>query len=65
MTQGSRLPGFYKLPLEERRHRVSQRSGVDLEELSAAVNSGGLDPDTADKVVENVLGIVKRLGAEG
>ncbi len=56
MSDGSRIPGFYKLSIDERRRRVSEAAGVDAEALAAAL-SGGLDQDTADKVVENVLGV--------
>jgi hydroxymethylglutaryl-CoA reductase len=57
MSEGSRIPGFYKLSLAERRQVVSARAGVELEELTHALEQGGLDTATADKVVENVLGI--------
>jgi hydroxymethylglutaryl-CoA reductase len=57
MSEGSRLPGFYKLPLEERRALVCERTGVRVDDLIEAVGSGGLDSATADKVVENVLGV--------
>jgi hydroxymethylglutaryl-CoA reductase len=57
MTHGSRLPGFYRLPLEQRRALVCERTGLDVDDLIAAVGSGGLDAATADKVVENVLGV--------
>ncbi|MEB2323134.1 MAG: 3-hydroxy-3-methylglutaryl-CoA reductase, partial [Sorangiineae bacterium] len=57
MTDGSRIPGFHKLPLDERRARVCERAGVALEELARAVEGGGLDARAADKVVENVLGV--------
>jgi hydroxymethylglutaryl-CoA reductase len=53
---GSRLPGFYKLSVAERRALVAERSGIDLETLSAALETGGIDVATADKLVENVLG---------
>jgi hydroxymethylglutaryl-CoA reductase len=53
---GSRLPGFYKLSIAERRLLVAERSGIDLQTLSSALDSGGLDAATADKLVENVLG---------
>jgi hydroxymethylglutaryl-CoA reductase len=56
MSQGSRMPGFYKLSLDERRRRISERANVELDELVAALGSGGLDAETADKVVENCLG---------
>src|SRR3954471_23778480 len=57
MSEGSRIPGFYKLGLAERRAVVSRRAGVELGELEHALEAGGLDTATADKVVENVLGI--------
>ena len=53
---GSRLPGFYKLSVAERRLVVAERSGVKLEALCAALEAGGIDVATADKLVENVLG---------
>ena len=56
MTEGSRIPGFYRLSIAERRSLVAERSGVPLEELEAALRRGGLDAEKADKVVENVLG---------
>lgn len=54
--QGSRIPGFYKLALSERRAVISTRAGVEVEELVRAVEGGGLTVSTADKVVENVIG---------
>ncbi len=53
---GSRLPGFYKLSVAERRALVAERSGVELGALCAALEAGGIDVTTADKLVENVLG---------
>jgi hydroxymethylglutaryl-CoA reductase len=53
---GSRLPGFYKLSVAERRALVAERSGVDLDTLCSALETGGIDVATADKLVENVLG---------
>jgi hydroxymethylglutaryl-CoA reductase len=53
---GSRLPGFYKLSVAERRALVAERSGVDHDTLCAALEGGGIDVATADKLVENVLG---------
>lgn len=56
MLDGSRIPGFYKLSLDERRRTISERAELELDELLAALETGGLDSATADKVVENVLG---------
>jgi hydroxymethylglutaryl-CoA reductase len=57
MSDGSsRIPGFYRLTLSERRELVAAKVGVPLELLARAVESGGMDVGVADKVVENVLG---------
>lgn len=56
MSEGSRIPGFYRLSIYERRALIAERSGVPADELDRALHGGGLDPDKADKVVENVLG---------
>jgi hydroxymethylglutaryl-CoA reductase len=53
---GSRLPGFYKLSVAARRALVAERSGVSLDALCSALEAGGIDATTADKLVENVLG---------
>lgn len=56
LSEGSRIPGFYKLGLAERRELIALRAGMSVEELLSAVDGGGLDARTADKVVENVIG---------
>ena len=57
MSKGSRIPGFYKLGLDERRQQVAEHSDLTVDELEIALRSGGIDPQVADKVVENVLGV--------
>jgi hydroxymethylglutaryl-CoA reductase len=57
MTKSSRIPGFYKLTLHQRRIQLAEHGGFELEELVAAFDNGGLSAETADKVVENVLGV--------
>lgn len=60
MAPTSRLPGFYELPLAERRVRVLSNvaSNPELEAiLETLLDSGGLTPQSADKIVENVLGV--------
>ncbi|MFZ5894388.1 MAG: hydroxymethylglutaryl-CoA reductase, degradative [Myxococcota bacterium] len=54
--EGSRIPGFYRLSLQERRALVAERAGVELTTLARAVEGGGLDVAVAEKLVENVLG---------
>ena len=56
MSEGSRIPGFYRLSIAERRALIAERTGLLPEALDAALVSGGLDAEKADKVVENVLG---------
>ena len=56
MARTSRIPGFYKLSVEERRKLVSEATGITADSIGRALEEGGLDEDTADKFVENVLG---------
>lgn len=53
----SRIPGFYRLPIHERRLEVSRRAGLSAHDAERVWHSGGLQPEQADKVVENVLGV--------
>ncbi len=56
MTRTSRLPGFHKVTVLERRALVVDATGADLDEIQRALDGGGLTVETADKFVENVLG---------
>jgi hydroxymethylglutaryl-CoA reductase len=56
MTQSSRLPGFYKVTVQERRALASEATGASVEDIEQSLDGGGLDAETADKFVENVLG---------
>jgi hydroxymethylglutaryl-CoA reductase len=56
MARTSRLPGFYKVSVEERRALVSDATGEAARDIATALEAGGLDEDTADKFVENVIG---------
>jgi len=56
MTRSSRLPGFYKLSMDERRRVAAEALGMDVRDLMRALGAGGLDPATADKTIENVIG---------
>jgi len=55
VARESRISGFYKLPLVERRRAVAHVAEVDFDELVRDLETG-LDPAVADKIVENVLG---------
>jgi hydroxymethylglutaryl-CoA reductase len=56
MARTSRLPGFYKVTVQERRALVGEVTGADPLDIERALDGGGLDSETADKFVENVLG---------
>ena len=52
----SRIPGFYRLSLSERRAIVARCVQSTTQDLSQLLDSGGLNSDTADKTVENAIG---------
>src|SRR5881394_2869472 len=52
----SRIPGFYRLPLHDRRQELRGRGDLTAEDL-ATLDQGGLDAAAADRVVENALGV--------
>ena len=56
MARTSRFPGFYKITVAERRALVSDATGTEVADMERALEAGGLDAETADKFVENVLG---------
>ncbi|HSQ62813.1 MAG TPA: hydroxymethylglutaryl-CoA reductase, degradative [Polyangiaceae bacterium] len=56
MARTSRLPGFYKVSVDERRALIADATGTDARDIARSLEGGGLDGETADKFVENVLG---------
>ncbi|WP_394850096.1 hydroxymethylglutaryl-CoA reductase, degradative [Pendulispora brunnea] len=56
MARTSRLPGFYKVTVPERRALVADVTGTEIGEIERSLEAGGLEAETADKFVENVLG---------
>ncbi len=53
----SRIPGFYNLPLDERRAEIARRGGLTPEEMAALGGEGGLTAEQADHMIENVVGL--------
>src|SRR5882672_4024745 len=53
---GSRIPGFYRLTVAERRHILRLRSDLSEDDV-ATWEGGGIDMSTANEVVENVVGV--------
>jgi len=56
MNRTSRLPGFYRLSVEDRASRVSEWAGLNDEE-HATLTTNGLSSERADQMIENVVGI--------
>jgi hydroxymethylglutaryl-CoA reductase len=56
MATTSRLPKFYKASIRERRELVANATRMNADDIGAALVGGGIDADSADKFVENVLG---------
>jgi len=52
----SRISGFYKMTLEERRSRLGETAGQTPESL-LPFTTGGLSPEDADHMIENVIGL--------
>jgi hydroxymethylglutaryl-CoA reductase len=56
-ARSSRVAGFYRLPLAERRRRLREAAGLPSDgEVFAAVDPGALPLDVADGMIENVVG---------
>ena len=55
--RNSRMAGLYRLPREERVRWAAEWSGQDLTAVTELLECGGLNPDDADLLSENVLGI--------
>ncbi|MBU1188997.1 MAG: hydroxymethylglutaryl-CoA reductase, degradative [Gammaproteobacteria bacterium] len=55
----SRIPGFYKLSLTERIQAVQQRALLGKDEMRQLTSgSHTLSPEAADKMIENVIGVL-------
>src|SRR4051794_20762241 len=54
MTHNSRIAGFFKLTIPERRQRLLEACGLEPQALSAL--DGGLSLQAADHLIENVVG---------
>jgi hydroxymethylglutaryl-CoA reductase len=59
MKKTSKISGFYKLSPADRLKAVSEFSGLTKEEASDISTTGALDIDAADRMVENVIGVME------
>ncbi len=57
MNPSSRLPGFYKLGVTERRDTIAAWADLTEDEAATLLGAPGLTPDLADKLIENVVGV--------
>ncbi len=55
-VDNSRLKGFYKLDVEQRRRMVADLADLNDEHVAALAASGELDDASADRMIENVIG---------
>ncbi len=55
-VNNSRLQGFYKLSVSERRNLLAEIAGLNDEQVSAWASTGELSESAADKMIENVIG---------
>ncbi len=53
--EDSRMPGFHRLSPKERREKLAEAANLDGDHLKAW-EAGTLDNDTADRMIENVVG---------
>ncbi|HJM13500.1 MAG TPA: hydroxymethylglutaryl-CoA reductase, degradative [Candidatus Thalassarchaeaceae archaeon] len=54
--ENSRIEGFYKLSVAERRELLADIANLTEEQLDAWAKSGELSEDAADRMIENVVG---------
>lgn len=55
-VENSRLKGFYKLSVKERREKIAELAGLDQDAIDALAATGELSEAAADRIIENVVG---------
>ncbi|MBO57505.1 MAG: hydroxymethylglutaryl-CoA reductase, degradative [Euryarchaeota archaeon] len=55
-VENSRLKGFYKLSVKERREMIAELADLDEEAVEALAATGELSESSADRIIENVVG---------
>lgn len=56
MTISSRIPGFYKMTVEDRKKHIIELFNLTEEDAEQLLNGISLPEETADKMIENVVG---------
>ena len=54
---GSRIPGFYNLSLDQRIQALTQRSDLTPDDIAILLGENGLSLDQAQHMIENVVGL--------
>ena len=54
--ENSRIGGLYKLSVSDRRKLLAELADLSPEQVDAWANSGELDEESADRMIENVVG---------
>tara|TARA_B100001996_G_scaffold49429_1_gene35418 strand:- start:527 stop:715 length:189 start_codon:yes stop_codon:yes gene_type:complete len=54
--ENSRIGGLYKLSVSERRKLLAEIAELSDEQVEAWAKSGELDEESADRMIENVVG---------
>jgi len=55
-VENSRLSGFFRHSVQERRNLVKKLANLTDEQVQALAANGELDDDSADRMIENVIG---------
>ncbi|PXY74282.1 MAG: hydroxymethylglutaryl-CoA reductase, degradative [Methanobacteriota archaeon] len=55
-VSNSRVPGFHRLSVEQRRQLVAELAGLDENDLAAWAATGELSEEVAEHMIENVVG---------
>ncbi len=58
MTKSSKLSGFYRLNMRARRARIAELTGLSEHDLGALSADQGLSDEQANRMAENVLGVM-------
>src|SRR5690625_53036 len=56
MKPSSRIAGFYKMPVDERKAKISEMFNLNKEEQALLYGGESLPKEIADKMIENVIG---------
>lgn len=56
MVETSRLPGFYKLEVEDRLKKIAELANLNEEDMNILKKYGNLPIDVANRMIENVIG---------